>query len=80
MDVLDSKLNAECTTLGTLQPGTILLVTEGTARAMRNFELEERDAAIWDGKTLVHLATNTRLLVDPGVFVFKDPDTEAWTI
>ena len=69
-----------CTTLRELEPGTVLLVSDRAARDLRRFKLEARDVVIWDGKTCVHLASQMRLMIDGGIFVFKDQETEAWTI
>jgi len=42
--------------------------------------MEVNDCVIWDGAICWHTLSNTRLLVDIGMFVFKDPETEAWIL
>jgi hypothetical protein len=71
----------EACMLQELPPGSIMLVSETTAAAMRNVaRLEKNDAILWDGQTCWHLASNVRILINPGMFVFKDPETEAWQL
>ncbi len=64
-----------------LPPGSIMLVSASTAQAMKHAaRMEKNDAILWDGQTCWHLESNVRILINPGMFVFKDPDTEAWTL
>lgn len=72
----------EACTLRELPPGTVMLISESTVSAMKRIipTMEFRDSVIWDGKTCWHTTSNTRLLVSVGMFVFKDPDTGAWTL
>jgi hypothetical protein len=79
---LGDIVDKEACTLGELPIGTVMLISESTVRAMRIIlpGMEVNDCAIWDGKCCWHTASNTRLLVDSGMFVFKDPETEAWTL
>lgn len=71
----------EACTLQELPAGSILLVSVGTARAMHHVaRMEHNDAILWDGQTCWHLESNVRILINPGMYVFKDPENEGWTL
>lgn len=71
----------EACTLRELPAGTVMLISESTVRAMKRIvEMEVNDCVIWDGATCWHTLSNTRLLVNVGMFVFKDPETGAWSL
>jgi hypothetical protein len=71
----------EACTLKELPAGSILLVSASTAQGMRMVaRMEQNDAILWDGQTCWHLESNVRILINPGIYVFKDPDTEGWML
>lgn len=78
---LGEIVDKEACTLRELPPGTVMLISESTVRAMKRIvEMEVNDCVIWDGVACWHTLSDTRLLVDKGMFVFKDPETEAWML
>ena len=81
-ELVDNDKVKEATTLQELEIGTVMLISASTVRAMKMIipSMEVNDCVIWDGKTCWHTLSNTRLLVDKGMFVFKDPETEAWVL
>lgn len=78
---LSDLTNKEVCTLRELPAGSVMLISESTVRAMKNiFSMDVNDCVIWDGEICWHTLSNVRLLVDKGIFVFKDPETTAWML